>query len=194
MPDLERLQAGDSREWDAAFAELHIPEVAWSTVHRILARRWPQFIEDVRQQALVKFVRAIRRCQSPEHLLPLLRKIAHDEAISFSRRAAFRREVRQEDQGELLNAPPAETENRDRLREQVAEQLNLDNFDLARVLTVLREQLHLDALDASILEEHILKGLTQAQLSQVTEIPEGTIARRKSELVRRIRKFLGGRI
>jgi RNA polymerase sigma factor (sigma-70 family) len=188
MPNLQLLKAGDENEWRHVFDELHWDQRAHSAVQRWIGDRWPHYVEDVTSQALIKFVRAVSRCAVESRLLPLLLKISRDEAISFLRRAASR-EIATDQVPEL---PPEEVDNLKRLADAVSDALEHDAYDPNNVVSELAIHLNLNFLDQLILKEHVINGQTQAELAEETNIPEGTIARRKIEMLRRVRRFISG--
>src|SRR5436190_10066037 len=87
MPDLELLKAGDSAEWEIAWDELHLWDVAKRSAAESLGTRCNQEVEDVALNALKELCeRAIHRCHGVNHIIPMTRRIAKNRAIDFLRR------------------------------------------------------------------------------------------------------------
>ena len=183
-----------SREWQRAWDELQLWHVAVTVVRRYLERRFPQEVEGVALDALAKLATtAIHRCRTVEGIIPLLKKIAHDEAIGFLRRPRVRREVRQPEDMGGEELPPADGEdNLERLKDEIAERLCLEGFDVEAFIAFIVRHCELNPLEEALLREHILDHRTQQEFADKYGLRIGGIGGRKDRLLRKIRDCLGG--
>jgi len=161
---LQNRDNGDyDRQWQEAWVEYDLWDVAVRKVRRYLGNRFPQHVDDVASEALITLQRrGILRCRTIQDIVPLLRKIAIQEVVNFLRRHWARREVLlPENEGgdelplnEREEVPPEDGEdNLQRLKDQIAECLHLHGFDLETFLSFL-----VTIAELNLLQEALLRG------------------------------------
>lgn len=195
--DLESLQDVGTdrwnREWQRAWDEVQLWDVAATVVRYYLGRRFPQWVEGVAADALITLSeKAIHRCRTVEGIVPLLRKIAHDAAVAFLRRPRVRHEVRAPEDEEIAEVPRQDYEpNFQRLMDEIAERLHLECFDEEAFIHFLVREAELNLLEEALLREHILDGCTQQEFADKYGLSVRGIGGRKGRLLRKIRDCWG---
>lgn len=197
MPlDLDRLKRGESDEWERAWRELHVWDVASSVVRQYLEPRYAQHVEDVAANAVRElWKKGIRNCRSVDDIVPLLRRrIALQESAKFLRKAWTRRELLRDEGEDAEEKGPVEindAEDVKRMIDELVERLHLGGFDLERLLAVLVTGAELDYLEQALLREHVVGGCTQQDFADRNALPVNGIGGRKHRILRKLRRFLG---
>src|ERR1035441_5577651 len=158
--DLESLQDVGTdrwnREWQRAYVELGY--VAVSVARRFLGRRFPQHVELVAGDALIKLSETgIHRCRTVEDIVLLLRKIAFQAVVDFLRRRSVRPEGHVQENVDAAEFAAAEGEdNFERLKDEIAERQHLEGFDEERLIRLFVQEFRLTPLEQALLREHII--------------------------------------
>ncbi len=205
--DMKLLRSRDHEEWSRAFDELQLERLAfssaWYGLQKFGGAVSQQDAEDVASAALSELaLRAISRCPDASLIVAFVRTLVHHKAADLCRtKMTLKRggaDNRQEQEYEQPGQSPMEiavlahTDNVDRLRDQVAERLQIEDFALEKVVEVLESALAMTSFDKALLREHIVGGLTQAEFAETVQCPLGRVGRRKGLLLKKIREFLEG--
>lgn len=182
-----------NREWQRAWVELQLWDVAVKEVHRYLGQRFPQDVEGEAQVALRTLSeKAIVRCRTVEDIVPLLKRIARDGVNSFLRRPRIRHEVRAPENVEVEELPSEGGEdNLERLKDGIAERLHLEGFDHEAFIRFLVRETELNGLEEALLREHIFNHCTQQEFADKYGFPLGSIGGRRERVLRKIRGACG---
>ena len=178
MPDIQSLQAGDSRAWELAFHWLW--RVAWSAANRRLGNPSPLDVEDVAITAIREAAERVGKVASFDELQALTAVISERRALDCIRRKqAGRREAGLteplEGRGDLASSGPTPLEA-------------LDACDLAKLLVEMSRKL--PEHQRRLLRAYYFEGQKQAELAERFGMKLGTVGVTLSRALESLREEL----
>ena len=182
LPDLKRLQDGDSYEWDKAFNWL------WPTAFAVAKNKLyksPDEVEDIAVQSITKLIKQVPKVRKVEELKPILAKITHDECVDFIRK----RVAKKRGESNVLSL--------DELLEDVGDLIPVasvpddsNNPDLIQLIKDLTEELN--PKERLVFMEFQANGLSYEEISQKHDIPKNSVGVYLKRAYEKLRKLLGG--
>lgn len=188
---LELLQARDDAEWQRAWDEWGLWQLACAVVACYLSR-WPQFIEDIASKVLTKLVDAIQRIPNEPGIEERLEDVVKGDLRRLARWRSWNFLERQ--------WPHLEHPFPDGDRQEIQHgEPDVEGFlgDLFRVEahyeTVIQEfaeMAGLDPLEKALLKEHVAEGRTQQEFAHRHDIPLGGVGNLLREVLDKVRRAL----
>jgi len=182
---LRKLQQGNESAWEEAFSLLY-PCVFHAARHP-LAGLTPTEAEDVAIETLTGLVAKIHTAQTWENLRGLAVTMAARRAISEKRKSTARK--RGSGQVQSLESLQEESENTFEAPEQLLQRIS--PLELQELSLILKEGISsLDPVQARLIQDFVVNGLTYHELSEKYDTPSGTIGVQLSRGLKKIRQRL----
>ena len=141
--------------------------------------------EDLAQETLLSAWKSRNQLTSPEKLKPWTTSIARNVCLNWSRR-------HYREQGRLAYSMDSDEESVDKIQDEINIELELDRYELARLLDQALSLLPGET--AQMLIEHYIKESSQAEIAEMMNVNAGTVAvrlqRGKLSLQKLLRKNL----
>jgi RNA polymerase sigma factor (sigma-70 family) len=183
FPDVTALKARDEAAWTQAFR--HLWPKAWIAAQKASAGASREDVEEAASAALASLVELIGRINSAAELEAWTVVLASRQAADDSRkRLAAKR-------GQKVTASLETGGLLVCLENMAADGARLSERDLVELTLLLNEALsRLDPQTRTLLESNIFGGLTYTQLSEIHQLPVGTIAPKVARGLRKMQSSL----
>jgi len=193
--NLDLLRAGNDAEWQRAWDELGLWNLACAVVCAFFVERRsparPQFVEDVASQAMAELVDAIKqgRVNHTRGIKGMLRTIASNRAIDRLRRQWFTEEVEMPYSREGDHDSPEEDVG-GFVRGTSLVAVLQEGQSLETTIEEWAGAANLDLLEKALFREHMVYRHTQQEFADAHDMALGNVGRLKDEVKEKLRELL----